>query len=65
MRLPGDHDLGFVRRQLDDLGRSRVMGAMTDSDRTRYQDLCERERLLLVSPGNGTSPELQCLRQSS
>src|SRR6202042_64955 len=40
MSLLRDDDLEFVRRQLDNLSRSRAMGDMTDSDRTRYRDLC-------------------------
>jgi hypothetical protein len=47
MRRPGDNDLGFVRHQLDDLDLSRALGALTDSDRIRYTELCEQERLLL------------------
>jgi hypothetical protein len=50
MTLPGDDDLDFVRRQLDDLSLSRAMGTMTDSDRIRYLFLCEREQLLLGLP---------------
>ncbi|HVC72082.1 MAG TPA: hypothetical protein VNC61_17650 [Acidimicrobiales bacterium] len=47
MNNAGTGDLDFVRRQLDDLGLGRAMGTMTEEDRARYDELCDRERLLL------------------
>jgi len=52
MTLSGDNDLGFVRHQLDDLNLARCMGAMSDEDERRYQELCDLERCLLKLPQN-------------
>ena len=49
MELPGDEDLNYVRRQLDDLSVARAMGVMTDDDRARYEYLCDQERQLLTA----------------
>ncbi len=52
MNLPGDDDLGFVRRQLDDLSLARAMGMTSPEDELRYQELCHQEMVLLRQAPN-------------
>jgi len=40
-------DIGFVRRELDDLADVRCLYGWDDRDRDRYKELCELERFLL------------------
>jgi hypothetical protein len=49
MELPGDDDLDYVRRQLNDLSIVRAMCVATEHDNIRYADLCAKELVLLAA----------------
>jgi hypothetical protein len=45
--LAGEADIGFVRRQLDDLVVIRSLYGWSEVERDRYKQLCACERSLL------------------